>query len=127
MDKHDLELLTQFCTEQRSNFDPKAWERGQPIDSRLLAVTAHYLSMTSWYGHEFELESIAEAHLPGISDKRRFNSELRDLAIDIPYLSATIRYRTEMRRIVAGTSPKFWPYARASTSSPAPVDQSSVD
>jgi len=127
MDKLDLELLTQFCTNQRSDFDPNAWKRGHPIDSRLLAVIAHYLSMTSWYGHELELEVIAESLLPGISDKRRFNSELRDLAIDMPYLSATVRYRTEMRRIVDGTAPKFWPYTRASGSAQAPDRPASVD
>jgi len=128
MDKHDLELLTQFCTDQRANFDPKAWEPGtRSIDSRLLAVTAQYLSMTSWYGHEIELELIAEALLPGISDKRRFNGEMKDLAVDIPYLSATVRYRSEMRRIVDGTAPKFWPYARASGSSQSPAGPARVD
>ncbi|MCX7174561.1 MAG: hypothetical protein NT159_11700 [Proteobacteria bacterium] len=127
MDKHDLELLTEFCAEQRSNFNPNSWEHGSRIDSRPLAVTAHYLSMTSWYGHELELELIAESLLPGISDKRRFNSELKELAMDIPYLSATIRYRTEMRRVAEGTSPKFWPYVRASRSTQTTTGQSSLD
>ena len=116
MDKHDLELLTEFCTEQRWNFDPKAWQLAQRIDSRLLAVTARYLSLTSWYGHEQELEVIGEALLPGVSNKRRFDGVLEELSVDIPYLSATIRYRSEMRRIVAGTSPRFWPYAPAADS-----------
>lgn len=127
MDKQSLELLTAFCADQRSNFDTKAWECAQRIDSRLLAVTAHYLSMTSWYGHELELEMIAESLLPGISDKRRFNSELRHLAMDIRYLSATIRYRTEMRRVVERTAPKFWPYAHASGSGQTPADPASLD
>lgn len=127
MDRHDLELLTEFCTNQRSNFDLKAWEPGQRIGSRLLAVTALYLSMTSWYGHELELELIAEGLLPGISDKWRFNGEMKDLAVDIPYLSATVRYRSEMRRVVDGTAPKFWPYTRASGSGKAPADLGNMD
>ncbi|MFA6311152.1 MAG: hypothetical protein WCV99_06120 [Sterolibacterium sp.] len=127
MDKDALELLTAFCADQRADFDPKAWQRAQRIDSRLLAVTAHYLSMTSWYGHELELEIIAESLVPGISDKRRFNSELRDLAVDIRYLSATIRYRTEMRRVADRTAPKFWPFARVPGSTRTPADPSSVD
>jgi len=126
MDKHDLELLTEFCTEQRWNFDPNAWHSPQCVDSRLLAVTARYLSMTSWYGHELDLEMIGEALLPGISDKRRFDAVLAELSIDIPYLSATVRYRSEMRRILARTAPRFWPYARAADSGQTTAEASNA-
>ena len=122
MEMLDLELLTQFCTNQRSEFNRDRWLVGNPLDSRLLAVIANYLSMTSWYGHEVELELIAEDLLPGISDKRCFNKELRELAPDISYLSATIRYRTEMRRVANETSPKFWPYTRTTADVPMSAD-----
>lgn len=102
MKKNDLEVLVLFCADQRSAFSFKRWLAGNPIDARLLGVTARYLSMTSWYGHDLELESIAEALLPGISDRLRFYTEVHDLRIDIPYLSATIRYQSEQRRTAEG-------------------------
>ena len=104
MDKRTLEALTQFCVDQHLNFAPQAWCNGDRIDGRILAVVARYLSMTSWYGLDMELELIAEALQPGISKRQRFNSELHALAIDIPYLSATIRYRIAMRRIAESSA-----------------------
>ncbi|TRZ66479.1 MAG: hypothetical protein D4S02_06805 [Rhodocyclaceae bacterium] len=127
MEMIDLELLAHFCADQRSEFNRDRWLVGNPLKSRLLAVIAHYLSMTSWYGHEVELELIAEELLPGISDKRCFNSELRELAPDISYLSATIRYRIEMRRVTNDTTAKVWPYARRAVDVLLSADRSEAD
>lgn len=77
----------------------------------MLAVTARYLSLTSWYGLETELEAIAEGLLPGISVRQRFGSELHGLALDIPYLSATIRYRIALRRLAEQPAPRQAPFA----------------
>jgi len=127
MDKDDLEQLTQFCTDQRTAFDPQLWRTNDRLDARLLAVTAHYLSMTSWYGHELELELIAEELLPGITDKRRFNTELSELGMDIRYLSATIRYRSEMRRVAERTSQRFWPFTAVPESRESRTDVTRAD
>lgn len=56
-----MDSLVQFCIDQRCAFDADAWwakfeEVGEP-----LALAAKYLSMTSWYGHEAELERISAA------------------------------------------------------------------
>ena len=107
MDKPTLEALTQFCVDQHLNFDSQAWHNSDHIDRRRFAVVARYLSMTSWYGLETELEAIAEVLLPGISARHRFNSELPALAIDISYLSATVRYRIAMRRIAESSVSGF--------------------
>ena len=98
MDKHALKLLTDFCVHQHSNFDPQAWRNCDGIDRRLLALTAVYLSMTSWYGFEAELEKVAELLVPGILEKQRFDGEWCALDLEIGYLSATMRYRIEQRR-----------------------------
>jgi hypothetical protein len=113
MDKLALESLTQFCVDQHFHFDAQAWYSGER-NERMIAVTARYLSMTSWYGMETELEAIAEALLPGISARQRLGNELHALALDIPYLSATIRYRIAKRRIAEASAPGFAPFARTS-------------
>lgn len=127
MDMLALELLAQFCAEQRSDFSRDRWLVGNPISSRMLGVVAHYLSMTSWYGHEVELEMIAEDLLPGISDKRCFNKELRELAPYMSYLSASVRVRIEMSRMALEMSSQPGTYTRTTSSVVAIADCCEAD
>ncbi|TRZ90841.1 MAG: hypothetical protein D4R84_15505 [Rhodocyclaceae bacterium] len=83
MDEFDFESLTQFCAEQFSSFDRSVWIENCPVDRRVIAVTATYLSMTSWYGREEELESIAIEIDAPILNFSRFYLEAKAIGLDL--------------------------------------------
>jgi len=93
MATHTLEPLVRFCAEQVRTFDPDAWRSSDSLDRGTLAVAAKYLSMTSWYGHEAMLESIAEELRPGISSAQKFQRETLATGFDLSYFSVAVRYR----------------------------------
>lgn len=63
MNLEESKALAQFCADQYYAFDARAWKRRSQYDHHASSVAALYLSMTSWYGHEGELERIAaDAH-----------------------------------------------------------------
>lgn len=83
--------LAQFCIAQRSAFDAGQWLARRQIDGKAVALAAKYLSMTSWYGHEEELERIAVAiYARGVGDDALF-SESKSQDFDLPYFSTTVR------------------------------------
>ncbi|OIQ90699.1 hypothetical protein GALL_274290 [mine drainage metagenome] len=88
MDKLALDALARFCAEQQRRFDPEAWIGRTAIDGKGIAVVAKYLSMTSWYGHEEQLEGIAA----DISDLAGFQRELQAAGLDLTKLSAKLRH-----------------------------------
>ena len=103
MDKLALDSLAQFCAEQQRSFDPEAWIDRTAVDGKGIAVVAKYLSMTSWYGHEEQLEGIAA----GISDLAGFHRELQAAGLDLTKLSATLRQSIALRqrnKLVSGAS-----------------------
>ena len=59
MNEQETVALAQFCADQYHAFDLRAWARRGQFDHNASTVAAMYLSMTSWYGHEDELERIA--------------------------------------------------------------------
>jgi len=59
MNEQESVALAQFCADQYYVFDARAWHRRSKYDCNASTVAAMYLSMTSWYGHEDELERIA--------------------------------------------------------------------
>lgn len=93
MRSHMLDSLVQFCAEQLQAFDPDAWRRTETLDRKALAIAAKYLSMTSWYGHDFALESLAEELRPGMSLTWNFERESASSGFDLAYFSAALRYR----------------------------------
>ncbi len=54
-----LSGMEHFCAEQYYAFDADAWLARAASDGLRVAIAAEYLSKTSWYGYEEELESIA--------------------------------------------------------------------
>lgn len=100
MQRHIFKNLAQFCVEQYSSFDPRAWLGEGLFDGRLVADAAKYLSMTSWYGHADELEKIAVVAIEriGASTEELINvsadlqMELNDIGLDLVYFSAMVRY-----------------------------------
>ncbi len=98
MDEPAFESLAQFCADQFIPFDPDAWTGKGAIDGRALAVTAKYLSMTSWYGHEEELERIAARSGANIMNVSGFHREAQAIGLDLSNLSARVRHRIAMQR-----------------------------
>jgi len=104
MDRHATESLAQFCIAQRNAFDADGWHLRFDIDGEAVALAAKYLSMTSWYGHEEELERIAATiHLPAESSLGLYR-ESRAIGFDLPYFSATVRIGITQARVDHETS-----------------------
>ena len=59
MNSEESKALAQFCADQYYAFDARAWKRRSQYDHNASTLAALYLSMTSWYGHESELERLA--------------------------------------------------------------------
>jgi len=81
--------LAQFCIGQRNAFDPADWHARFPIDRPAVALAAKYLSMTSWYGHDEELERIAAA-ADAFADSGA-NREARASDFDLAQFSYAVR------------------------------------
>jgi hypothetical protein len=91
MNSQAYESIAQFCVEQHTRFDPQAWRRRGAADRKLVAVAAKYLSMTSWFGHEDQLERIAVDIDAGLADSGEFNRELGSIGLDLARFSASVR------------------------------------
>ena len=91
MNTQAYESIAQFCVEQHDRFDSQAWKRRSVADRRLVAVAAKYLSMTSWFGHEDQLEQIAVDIDAALAEDGQFNRELGSIGLDLALFSATVR------------------------------------
>ncbi|MEO7128963.1 MAG: hypothetical protein ABI040_08910 [Rhodoferax sp.] len=88
-----LDGLAVFCALQRSDFDPEDWMRRSACDDSMrVAFAAHYLSMTDWYGHEEELEAIAEKIYPGIVNVDTYWQEMQAIDLALARLPSAIRF-----------------------------------
>jgi len=102
MDKQTLDSLARFCADQRRAFDSHAWLGQRAVDTRIMAVAAKFLSMTSWYGHEEELAHICERLNAGAATREWFDREADAIGFDLSHFSATTRYRVAMSRLKLG-------------------------
>jgi hypothetical protein len=92
--------LAEFCAAQRDQFDPDAWYARADTDSALTIVrTAHYLSMTSWYGHEDALCKIAADLIARIEKVDALDLNRHPPGFDLAALSARTRYLIAQQRI----------------------------
>ena len=98
MDERTFQSLTQFCADQFSVFDACAWGETCVIDRRAIAVTAKYLSMTSWYGHEEELECISVGVDAPILSASQLHRETQAIGLDLKTLSAKLRHKIALRQ-----------------------------
>jgi len=98
MNTQAYESIAQFCVEQHGRFDPQAWKRRGAADRKLVAVAAKYLSMTSWFGHEEQLEQIAVDIDSALADDTQFNRELGSIGFDLALFSASVRCGIAARR-----------------------------
>jgi hypothetical protein len=98
MDERAFQSLTQFCADQFSVFDACAWGEKCAIDRRAITVTAKYLSMTSWYGHEEELERISVGVDAPILNVSQLHRETQAIGLDLKTLSARLRHKIALRQ-----------------------------
>lgn len=92
MDHRGTDSLVQFCIHQRFVFDAGAWRRRGAADGKVIALTAKYLSMTSWFGREDELERIARELDAAVVGASEFQREVRAIGLDLGYISARVRF-----------------------------------
>ena len=87
-----VETLAQFCIAQRNSFSPVDWRMRVCVDGELVGLAAKYLSMTSWYGHENELEQFVLAMSSPI-DRSHLSlfHEAQSLGFDLPAFSVAVR------------------------------------
>lgn len=91
MNKDMADSLAQFCIAQRNAFESRQWVERKDIDGRAVALAAKYLSMTKWYGHGTELETIAVEIYSSISSGDPLFNESKLLDFDLPHFSTTVR------------------------------------
>ena len=97
MDRHSLGILAHFCASQQATFDARAWLSQGTADPKAFAVAAKYLSMTSWCGHEEELERISAELCPHTATGKGFSVVAQAIGFDLPYFSVSTRYRIALR------------------------------
>lgn len=98
MDELAFDSLAQFCADQFSQFEAAAWMDRSSIDGKVHAVVAKYLSMTSWYGHEVELERIAANTDSTLANIAGFHREAQAIGLDLGSFSAMVRRRIALRQ-----------------------------
>ena len=98
MDDRAFQSLAQFCTDQFVAFEANAWIGSSLIDRNTIAVTAKYLSLTSWYGHEDELERIAVGTYAPILTVSQLHRETQAVGLDLTRLSARLRHKIALRK-----------------------------
>jgi hypothetical protein len=96
-----MDSLVQFCIDQRRAFDAAAWlskfeEVGEPV-----ALVAKYLSMTSWYGHEAELERISATTQVFADNSNGLHVESKAMNFDLHTFSVRVRLGLAQARCVA--------------------------
>jgi len=96
MSPDTLSGMEHFCAEQYYAFDADAWLARAASDGLRVAIAAEYLSMTSWYGHEEELESIASGVRAIVGPAARGGGSLA--ARGLGHFSARTRYLLAQRK-----------------------------
>ena len=91
MNRQTADQLADFCIRQRQAFNLGDWQGRDPAEARNLGLVAKYLSMTSWYGYEDELEQVAARNLPGEQNDLGQVRELLLMDLDLRYFSAKLR------------------------------------
>ena len=94
MDRQSLKALAEFCVEQHEAFNAPAWTDRNGVDASNLAGAAEYLSLTSWYGHEDALASVASKLRAGVA-----RQAAPDDGIPLSDFSVMTRYLIALRRI----------------------------
>ena len=98
MNEQESVALAQFCADQYYAFDAHAWHRRSKYDRNASTVAAMYLSMTSWYGHESELERIAADARALHASGEDFRRQAQTSDFDPGLFSSMVRNEIAARR-----------------------------
>lgn len=90
MNRKTMDSLANFCIAQRNAFAAEAWLARAEANREEVGLAATYLSMTSWYGYEEELEEIARRNHFSV-ESPGLHREAQSIAFDLPYFSAKVR------------------------------------
>jgi hypothetical protein len=99
MNHEEAKALAQFCADQFYDFDAHAWKRRSRYDHHASTVAALYLSMTTWYGHEEELERIAADARALHETGDEFRRTAQASSFDAAQFSAMVRSEISLRRV----------------------------
>jgi hypothetical protein len=102
MSKQEADSLAQFCADQYYAFDANRWLQRSTGDRNASAVAAMYLAMTSWYGHEEQLERIAARSRASHPDATELQDEAHLNGLDLAAFSASVRYAIALKRLGSG-------------------------
>lgn len=86
-----MDSLVGFCIDQRRAFDAAAWQVKFEEEGEAVALVAMYLSMTSWYGHEAELERFCAATHAFADNSNGLHVEARATGFDLHSFSLRVR------------------------------------
>ena len=98
MNEQESAALAQFCADQYFAFDAHAWHKRSLYDHHASTVAAMYLSMTSWYGHEDELERIASDSRVLHTSGEAFRRVAQASTFDPEQFSKRVRFEIGLRR-----------------------------
>jgi hypothetical protein len=98
MNEQESVALAQFCADQYYAFDSRAWQRRSLYDRNASTVAALYLSMTSWYGHEDELERVAAEALALHASGEDFRNNAQASSFDSARFSTMVRAEIAARQ-----------------------------
>lgn len=118
MDTQAYDSIIQFCVDQHAKFDAQAWKRRGNADRKLVALTANYLSMTSWFGYEDQLKRIAGDIDGSLSNSDEFNREMDAIGFDLALFAASVRGAIAVKNTPTASRPappsnaSGWPLAR---------------
>jgi hypothetical protein len=93
--KQEAASLAQFCADQYYEFNANTWLQRSTQDRNASAVAAKYLALTSWYGHEVQLERIAAVSMASCG-------HTQSDGLDLAAFSASVRYAIALKRIGSG-------------------------
>lgn len=113
MNQQESEALAQFCADQYYAFDARAWHQRSQYDRNASTVAALYLSMTSWYGHEDELERVAAGALALHASGEDFRAGAQASSFDSARFSAMVRSEIAARQSANVTPIKTAPQNRS--------------
>ena len=111
MEKQETDALAEFCVDQHFAFDTQAWLRRNKYDHNASAIAAMYLSLTSWYGHEKELERICANALTIHASGAEFQRAAQSASFDAATFASQVRrgitaLRTRMPTAEPGSVPR---------------------
>jgi hypothetical protein len=90
--------LADFCIKQRSAFKPNEWYSRYEANGQAVAFVAKYLSATSWYGYEDDLDRIASTMHMEVRETANLFREAQAIDFDLMQFVVKVRTGINLRR-----------------------------